>query len=143
MTAKQMLSSVLGANIGLTVMVLLIAFRLEHAAPILILLGVALYQFTQGPRSRGIGQVLLALGFIFLGIRIMTEAASAGAVDPESGLSAIINFDQLEQYAVVLACFAALLALVLQSSTATIGLLIGLSATNAVKIGRASCRERV
>ena len=138
MTAKQMLSSVLGANIGLTVMVLLIAFRLEQAAPILILLGVALYQFTQGPRSRGIGQVLLALGFIFLGIRIMTEAASAGSVDPESGLSAIINFDKLEQYAVVLACFAALLALVLQSSTATIGLLIGLSAADALSFRMAA-----
>ncbi len=138
MTAKQMLGSVLGANIGLTVMVLLIALRLEHAAPILILLGVALFQFTQGPRSRGIGQVLLALGFIFLGIRIMTEAASAGSVDPESGLSAIINFDQLEQYALLLACFAALLALLLQSSTATIGLLIGLSAANAVSFRMAA-----
>ena len=138
MTARQMLGSVLGANIGLTVMVLLIALRLEHGAPILILFGVALYQFTQGPRSRGIGQVLLALGFIFLGISIMTQAASAGSADPESGLSAIINFDKLEQYSVILACFAALLALVLQSSTATIGLLIGLSAANAVSFQMAA-----
>ena len=120
MTARQMLASVLGANIGLTVMVLLIALRFEQAAPVIILVGVALYQFTQGPRSRGIGQVLLALGFIFLGIRIMTEAASPGSFDSESGLGAIINFDKLEQYAVLLACFAAALALVLQSSTATI-----------------------
>ena len=138
MTARQMLSSVLGANIGLTVMVLLIAFRLEQSAPILILLGVALFQFTQGPRSRGIGQVLLALGFIFLGISIMTQAASAGSLDPDSGLGAIINFDKLEQYAWLLACFAALLALVLQSSTATIGLLIGLSAANAISFRMAA-----
>ncbi len=76
MTARQMLSSMLGANIGLTVMVLLIAFRLEQSAPILILLGVALFQFTQSPRSQGIGQVLLALGFIFLGIRIRSSCHS-------------------------------------------------------------------
>ncbi len=138
MTARQMLASVLGANIGLTVMVLLIALRFEQAAPIIILVGVALYQFTQGPRSRGIGQVLLALGFIFLGIRIMMEAASAGSFDSESGLGSIINFDKLEQYAVLLACFAAVLALVLQSSTATIGLVIGLGAAGAINFRMAA-----
>ena len=55
LTARQMLTIVLGANIGLTVMVLLIALRLEQYAPIVVLAGVALFQFTKGARSRGIG----------------------------------------------------------------------------------------
>ena len=77
MTARQMLAFMLGANIGLTIKVLLISFRLEEYAPIAILAGTALFLFTPGSRSRGVGQVLLAIGFIFVGIWFMKLAAAA------------------------------------------------------------------
>ncbi len=137
MNARQMLTSMLGANIGLTVMVFLIAFGFEQAAPIIILFGVALYQFTQSPRSRGIGQVLLALGFIFLGLGIMKNASST-MVESDTGFVEIINFDKLQQYALLLGVFAAVLTLLLQSSAATIGLVIGLGSTNAINFQMAA-----
>lgn len=137
MNARQMLTSMLGANIGLTVMVFLIAFGFEQAAPIIILFGVALYQFTQSPRSRGIGQVLLALGFIFLGLGIMKQASSI-MVESDTGFGEIINFDKLQQYAVLLGVFAVVLTLLLQSSTATIGLVIGLGSTDAINFQMAA-----
>ncbi len=130
LTARQMLTIVLGANIGLTVMVLLIALRQEQHAPIVVLAGVALFQFTKSPRSRGIGQVLLSLGFILLAIDIMKRAAQT--VDMQSGLWAVINFENLTEHALLLAIFAAMLAMALQSSTATIGLVIGLGVSEAV-----------
>ncbi|MHC4274525.1 MAG: Na/Pi cotransporter family protein [Planctomycetota bacterium] len=134
MTARQMLTIVLGANIGLTIKVLLISVNLEQYAPIVILAGVALYQFTPGTRSRGIGQLLLAIGFIFLGIDLMKEVAQASVAAPEAttGLWAIINFDVLQQHPLLLAVFAVMMAMALQSSTATIGLAIGLSAAEAM-----------
>jgi phosphate:Na+ symporter len=135
MTARQMLSIVLGANIGLTIKVLLISINLEQYAPIVILVGVALFQFTHTNRSRGIGQVLLAIGFILLGIDVMKDAAQASVTQaPEGavGFWGIINFDILQQHPLLLAVFAAMLAMALQSSTATIGLAIGLSAAEAM-----------
>jgi phosphate:Na+ symporter len=135
MTARPMLRIVLGANIGLTIKVLLISVNLEQYAPIVILVGVAFYQFTRGNRSRGIGQVLLAIGFIFLGIDVMKRAAAASVPQPgeaSSGLWEIINFDVLQQYPLLLAIFAAMMAMALQSSTATIGLAIGLGVADAM-----------
>ncbi|MHC4447935.1 MAG: Na/Pi cotransporter family protein [Planctomycetota bacterium] len=133
MTARQMLTIMLGANIGLTVMVLLIALRLEQLAPVLVLIGVALFQFTHGSRSRGIGQVVLAIGFIFLAIDIMKRAA-AGIPTTDGGLWEIINFETLAEHGLILAVFAALMAMALQSSTATIGLVIGLATAEAVSL---------
>ncbi|MHC4383432.1 MAG: Na/Pi cotransporter family protein [Planctomycetota bacterium] len=135
MTARPMLRIVLGANIGLTIKVLLISVNLEQYAPIVILAGVALFQFTHGNRSRGIGQVLLAIGFIFLGIDVMKRAAAASVPQPgeaSTGLWEIINFDVLQQYPLLLAVFAAMMAMALQSSTATIGLAIGLGVADAM-----------
>ena len=136
MTARQMLTIMLGANIGLTVMVLLIALRLEQLAPVLVLIGVALFQFTHGRRTRGIGQVVLAIGFIFLAIDIMKRAA-AGLPTTDGGLWEIINFETLAEHGLVLAVFAALMAMVLQSSTATIGLVIGLASAEAMSLRHA------
>ena len=129
LTARQMLTIVLGANIGLTIMVLLIALGLQEFAPIIILLGVALFQFTKSNRTRGVGQVLLAIGFIFLAIGIMSDAASEARTnwDPSgSGVWTIINFEKLQEHPFLLAGCAAVMALFLQSSTATIGMVIGL-----------------
>jgi phosphate:Na+ symporter len=87
LTARQMLTIVLGANIGLTVLVLLIALDLQLVAPILILVGVPLFQFTRGNRSRGIGQVILALGFILMAIGIMKRSGRARSRRPRPGVS--------------------------------------------------------
>ncbi|MHC4415743.1 MAG: Na/Pi cotransporter family protein [Planctomycetota bacterium] len=130
LTARQMLTIVLGANIGLTIMVVLIALQLEQFAPIVVLGGVALFQFTTGNRSRGIGQVLLAIGFILLAIDIMRRAA--GDAQGAEGAWAIINFENLQEHPLLLAVFAAVMAMMLQSSTATIGLVIGLGAAEDV-----------
>ncbi len=129
LTPRQMLSIMLGANIGLTVMVVLIALGLQGFAPIIILFGVALFQFTKGNRTRGIGQVLLSIGFILLAIGIMSDAAGEARAnwDPSGdGVWSIINFGKLQEHPFLLAGFAAIMALALQSSTATIGLVIGL-----------------
>ncbi len=132
LTPGQMLRIVLGANIGLTIMVMLIALNLQDFAPIVLLAGVALFQFTRGNRSRGIGQVLLAIGFILLAIGIMKEAAVRADFSKGTGMWGIINFDILQSHVLLLALFAAAMAMALQSSTATIGLAIGLGAAEAV-----------
>ena len=60
LSARQGLAIMLGADIGLTLTVQLLALNIEQYAPILVLFGVALFQFTHSQRSRGIGQSVLA-----------------------------------------------------------------------------------
>ena len=123
MTARQMLAVMLGADVGLTVMVLLIALRLEQYAAVLILFGVILFQFTKQNNSRGIGQLLLSLGFIFMGIGTISQAA--GKFNPSGNF--VLLVEGLANYPVGIAIMGALITVMLQSSTASIALLIGLA----------------
>lgn len=129
---RQVLSVMLGANIGLTIMVQLIALQIDQFAPVLLLVGVLLFQYTRSSRSRGIGQVLTSLGFIFLAMNIIREAVA------ESGLAQNEDFKSLvaiaSGYPFLLALMAMVVTIVLQSSTATLGLLIGLAPSGAISL---------
>lgn len=121
--ARRVLPLMLGADVGLTVMVLLIALRLDRFSSAFLAIGLLLFQFTRGRRSRGVGQLLLSLGFIFLGIGTISQAASS--VSPQGDLIELLTL--AARYPFLLAAIAAVIAIALQSSTATIGLAIGLA----------------
>lgn len=123
-SARQMLAMLYGVHIGLTVTVILITFRLEQYAPLLLLAGTLLFLFSRRTTPRGIGQVLLALSFIFMGVGIIKGPGGAGGIDPTGDVEKIIAI--AANHPMVLALCAAILAVLLQSSTATIGLVIGL-----------------
>jgi phosphate:Na+ symporter len=89
LTARQTLAILLGADIGLTVTVQLIAMNLHEYAPILILIGVGLFQFTKHARSRGIGQVVLAVGFMFLGVLTIKNAAAT--IQPTGDVTQLLD----------------------------------------------------
>ena len=125
MSARQMLVVMLGANIGLTVLVQLMALELDSFAPIVVLIGVILFQYTQQPRSRGIGQVVLSFGFVFLAMGMIRDAVVDS--DFTSSQDFVQLMDIVQRYPIALALMAGGLAIVLQSSTVTIALLIGLS----------------
>ena len=126
---RRVLPVMLGANVGLTVIVTLIALRLDALAPVLVLLGVLLFQFNRHDRTRGIGQIILSVGFIFTGMNTIGSAASALAHNADL----LQLLDIAARYPALLAALAAILAVVLQSSTATIGLAIGFGG---VSLGR-------
>ncbi len=130
MNARQALALMIGADIGLTVMVLLISMEVDQVAPVLVLFGVLLFQFTSASRSRGTGQVVLSLGFIFMGIATIKSASAAVAGNAD--MMQLIHI--VEGYPMALAVAAAIGATVMQSSTATIGLVIGLGAVGAVRL---------
>ncbi|MCC7146890.1 MAG: Na/Pi cotransporter family protein [Phycisphaeraceae bacterium] len=127
-SARQMLALLFGADLGLTMMVVLIALGAERGAPLLLVAGVILFQFTTLPRWRGIGQAALAVGFILQGVLMIKGGAA--------GLAGNADFVQLvsiaQRYPIGLAGMAMLMALAMQSSTATIGLVVGLAAASAV-----------
>ena len=123
--ANRMLSIILGANIGTTAAVQLIAFNMDRYVPLFILLGVVIYHFKRNNIIRGIGQCILALGIIFLGISMISDGASL--IEPNGDFANIVSIIEKHPWWLTLA--ACVLTLIMQSTTATIGLGIGFSLT--------------
>jgi phosphate:Na+ symporter len=121
--AERMLVFLLGANVGITVTVQLIAFRFFDYNAIFLIVGVIAYLGAKSENWRGAGQTLLSLGFIFLAMQLISDAARQ--------LTSNADFQTLMtmfgSHAVLLVIFAAGLTFVTQSSTAVIGLVIALA----------------
>lgn len=125
LTAERMLAVLLGANVGITVTVQLLAFHIQDYAGLFILLGVVGFQFLNREVLRGAGQCLLSLGFIFLAMKLIGEGASALSANPESREWLRL----FEGHPILTFLFVAGLTVFVQSSTASIGFAIGLSAS--------------
>jgi phosphate:Na+ symporter len=123
LSAGRMLAVVLGANVGITVTVQLLTFDLQDFAGLFILIGGIGFLFMSRSLFKGTGQVFLGLGVIFLGMSIISNAGDMAADNNDIKLL----FSVIEHYPWIVFIGTALLALVLQSSTASIGLGIGLA----------------
>ena len=125
LNAGLMLAVLLGANIGLTVAVQLLAFRVQDYAGLLIILGIVGFQFLKRELFRGVGQCVLALGFVFLAIHLIGEGAAS--FSESADLKEFLGLLKGHPWLVLVAVSA--LTVFLQSSTATIGLGLGLAAS--------------
>ncbi len=119
----RMLMFLLGSSVGITVTVQLLAFRLFDWYSLFLIAGTAGFLWLRSDAARGVGQSLLALGFVFLGMRIISDAAMRLTANPD--IATVLAL--LENHPGILIIFAAVLTLLTQSSTATIGLAIGLA----------------
>jgi phosphate:Na+ symporter len=125
LTAERMLAVLLGANVGITVTVQLLAFHIQDYAGLFILVGVLGFQFLNREVLRGVGQCLLSLGFIFLAMKLIGEGALALSANPESREWLRL----FEGHPLLTFVFVSGLTVFVQSSTASIGFAIGLSAS--------------
>ena len=67
------LGVILGADIGTTFTVQLLAFRIQEAALLMVGVGFALSYFSRRGLAKNVGQAILGFGFLFLGMRVMTD----------------------------------------------------------------------
>jgi len=123
--ARRMLVVLLGANVGMTVTVQLLAFRVVDYVGLLLIFGVITFQFLKRETFRGVGQCVLSLGFVFLAIGMISDGAAAMTASPEW----VEIFRILQGHPWLIFLAVAALAIVLQSSTASIGLGIGLASS--------------
>lgn len=123
--AASMLAFLLGANVGITITVQLIALRFYDYYALFLVIGLIGFQAFTSETVRGAGQSLLGLGFIFLAMRVGSEAAQAlsASDDFRTILGVLIHHHTF------LVLFAAVLTLATQSSTAAIGLALALGST--------------
>ncbi len=128
MNLLQAIGVILGANIGTTVTAQMIAFKVQQYALPAIGLGVGLRLFATSRRWQYYGEIMIGFGMLFYGLTVM-----------KSGLTALKHHAYFQQAFVtfgnnpVLAVLAgALLTMVLQSSSATVGITMTLAVSGAI-----------
>ncbi len=121
--ADRLLAVMLGANVGITVMVQLLSLDIYSYSAVFLVAGLIGFQFLTRPLFRGTGQLLLSLGFIFLAMEMISRAASA--VSGNADLVETLAI--LSRHPITLTLAATVLTMALQSSTAVIGLAIALA----------------
>jgi len=130
MNLPQAIGVIMGANIGTTITAQLIAFDIGKYALGFVALGALPYLFSKQRGQRYLGQVLVGFGLLFIGIDMMK-----GAMEPLSETAAFANLTlaMSDNWLYGLVAGAATTA-VLQSSSATIGILQGLAVDGLVTL---------
>src|SRR5215475_5614527 len=73
MSFRQSLGVILGADIGTTFTVQLLAFKIQEFALLLVGVGFAVSFFARRGTAKSLGQAVLGFGLIFLGMKVMTD----------------------------------------------------------------------
>jgi phosphate:Na+ symporter len=120
---RRAIVMIMGAYVGATIMVHIVAADLAHYVPIGLLVGIMLYQGTKSASTRGTGQVVMAICFVLLGVSFISEAAA-----PASHSADLQELAELASgYPWLAALLAAILTAMLQSSTAALSVVIALA----------------
>lgn len=129
MSLSQSVGVIMGANIGTTITAQVIAFKVTKIALPLVGFGFATWFLVKQERIKQLGGAVLALGLIFLGMNVMSEAMSP--------LRSYAPFHELmasmSNPLVGLAVAAAFTGLV-QSSSATTGVVIAMATQGLITI---------
>ena len=131
MNLTQAAGIIMGANIGTTITAQLVSFKLDDIAPVFVFVGALMVMFSKGKKRRELGNIVLGFGILFTGMGVMSSAMKPLASSP--------NFENLivsignRWYIGVLV--GAVVTAVLQSSSATTGILVALATAGAIDIG--------
>jgi len=129
---KQAVSIVMGANIGTTVTAqiirlgsiesdgsfLLWLFDTDTLAPIALVAGIILLMFIKSKNSKTIGDICIGFGVLFVGLNLMTDG-----VKPLIGTDAFMAFVEFLGNPMFGILFGLVLTVIVQSSSATVGML--------------------
>ncbi len=146
MTLKQSINVIMGANIGTTVTAWVLSLggisgdnivvqllKPMSFTPVLALIGIVLYMFCKSRKKQDIGMILLGFAVLMFGMDIMTGAVSGLADIPAFGELFLLFTNPILG---VLA--GAVLTAVIQSSSASVGILQALAVTGRVSYAAAA-----
>lgn len=130
MNLKQAAGIIMGANIGTTVTAQLVSFKLDQVSPIFVFVGALMVMFASGKKRKEIGNIILGFGILFTGMGVMSTS-----MEP---LTQLPIFEQFivtigDNWIIGILTGAAITA-ILQSSSATTGILVALATANAIDI---------
>ncbi len=145
MTLRQAVGVIMGSNVGTTVTTWILSlsglkddsiltqiFKPTTLAPAIGIIGIVLFMFTKSESKKNIGMILLGFLALMTGMDRMSESMGfLGEKDWFKNL--MISFSN----PLLGILFGAILTAIIQSSSASVGILQGLSITGAVSFGSA------
>lgn len=129
MTLRQAVWIIMGANIGTTITGQLVALDIGTIAPLFAFAGIALGMFSKKRNVQNIGSIIAGLGVLFIGLGMMSDAM-VPMRDSEVFVNALTSFSNPIIGIVVGAIFTA----VIQSSSASVGILQALALSGLIDI---------
>ncbi len=134
MNLTQAIGVIMGANIGTTITAQLVSIDLTMLAPIAIAIGVGIKLFSKKNKTVVIGEIILGFGILFLGMELMKDALSPlkeyeGFKNMIASIGAGSFLSTLKGFAIGLGVTA-----IVQSSSATTGIMVALASTGALPI---------
>ena len=133
MNLAQATGVIFGANIGTTITSILIALDVSGIAPVCICAGAVLMLYSKRKSRKYLGQVVLGFGLLFQGLHLMSSSMSSlRTFEPFTNFIAQANNPLLGFVIGVLLCA------ILQSSSASVGVLQALSMQGVMPLGFAA-----
>ena len=145
MTLKQSIGVIMGANIGTTVTAWILSLggissdnlfmqllKPTSFTPVLALIGTVFLMFSKSTKQKDVGTILLGFATLMFGMDTMS-----GAVSGLADIPAFRNLFLMFQNPVLGVLVGAVLTGIIQSSSASVGILQALSATGAVSYASA------
>ncbi len=145
MTLKQSIGIIMGANIGTTVTAWILSltgidggawyvdmFKPDSFVPILALIGIIFFMFLKSNKKKDTGVILLSFATLMTGMDLMSNAVEGLKDEPS-----FTNILTLFTNPVLGVLAGAVLTAIIQSSSASVGILQALSSTGAISFGNA------
>ena len=152
MSLKQAINVIMGANVGTTVTAWILSLsgieggawyirmlKPDSFTPILALIGLIMFMACKSSRKKDIGTIFLGFATLMFGMSTMSDAVAGLKTVPEfTNLFAFFTGDTLGFFGPILGVLAgAVLTAIIQSSSASVGILQALSTTGAITNGAA------
>lgn len=128
MDLAQATGVIIGANIGTTITAVLIAIDVSAIAPFCIFIGTVMALFCKKQTQKYIGQVILGFGVLFFGLKYMSGPDAMGVLKTSAAFQTFITKADNPILGLVIGF---IMCSVLQSSSASIGVLQALAMTSA------------
>lgn len=119
---------IIGANIGTTITAVLIAIDVSAIAPICIFVGTVMMMFCKKQNQRYVGQIILGFGILFFGLKYMSGSEAMGVLKTSVAFQSFITKADNPLLGLLIGF---IMCSVLQSSSASIGVLQALAMTGA------------
>ncbi len=145
MTLRQAINVIMGANVGTTITAWLLSLagigsgstwvqllKPSSFTPVLALIGIVLYMFCKQNRKKDTGMILLGFATLMFGMETMS-----GAVSGLKDIPAFTNLFLMFKNPVLGVLAGAVLTAVIQSSSASVGILQALALTGSVSYAAA------
>ena len=132
MTLQQAVWIIMGANIGTTITGQLIALDIGAIAPLFAIIGVGAIMFSKNEKVHHISSIIAGLGILFIGMDMM-----GAAMEPLQESEAFINLMTQFSNPLLGILVGAVFTAVIQSSSASVGILQALAATGMIPLSSA------